>query len=87
MPTTLEYALAENLWTLIMTEGLRSRTFATRAEANLAPFACIDGFYGSRRIRKRPGHPGPVELEGEHHAEQAAPERTDLKPRRPALPS
>ncbi|MFJ6662198.1 IS3 family transposase [Streptomyces sp. NPDC091377] len=31
-------ALAENLWMLIKTEGVRGRVFATRAEANLALF-------------------------------------------------
>ncbi|MFE2282518.1 IS3 family transposase [Streptomyces sp. NPDC059454] len=36
-------ALAKNLWMLIKTEGLRGRTFATRAEANLALFEYIDG--------------------------------------------
>lgn len=38
-------ALAENLWMLIKTECVRGRVFATRAEANLALFEYIDGFY------------------------------------------
>ncbi|GGJ72554.1 hypothetical protein GCM10010121_098960 [Streptomyces brasiliensis] len=42
--------LAENLWILIKTEGIRGRTFATRAEANLALFEYIHGFYNPRRI-------------------------------------
>ncbi|MER6695235.1 IS3 family transposase [Streptomyces minutiscleroticus] len=80
-------ALAENLWMLIKTEGLRSRAFATRAEANLALFEYIDGFHNSRRIQKRLGYLSPVEFEEKHYAEQAATERTNLKPRQPALTS
>ena len=52
-------ALAENLWMLIKTEGLRDRTFTTRAEANLALFEYIDGFYNSRRIQERVGFLSP----------------------------
>ncbi|WP_371100925.1 IS3 family transposase [Streptomyces sp. PU_AKi4] len=76
-------ALAENLWMLIKTEGPRGRTFATRAEANLALFEYIDGFYNSRRIQKRLGYLSPVEFEEQHYAEQAATERANLKPRQP----
>ncbi|MFD9282491.1 IS3 family transposase [Streptomyces mirabilis] len=47
----------------IKTECIRGRVFATRAEANLALFEYIDGFYDSRRIQKRLGHLSPVEAE------------------------
>ena len=77
-------ALAESLWMLIKTEGLRGRTFATRAEANLALFEYIDGFYNSRRIQKHLGYLSPVEFEEKHYAEQTAAERANLQPRRPA---
>jgi putative transposase len=80
-------ALAENLWMLVKTECLRGRTFATRAEANLAIFEYIDGFYNSRRIQKRLGYLSPVEFEEKHYAEQAAAERANLKPRQTALTS
>ncbi|WP_369394581.1 IS3 family transposase [Streptomyces sp. CG1] len=69
-------ALAENLWMLIKTECIRSRTFTTRAEANLALFEYIDGFYNSRRIQKRLGYVSPVEFEEKHYAERATTERT-----------
>lgn len=49
-------ALAENLWVLVKTECIRGRVFATRAEANLAFFEDIDGFY------KPPPHPGTARL-------------------------
>lgn len=45
-------ALAENLWMVIKTECIRGRIFTTRAEANLALFEYIDGFYNPRRIQK-----------------------------------
>ncbi|WP_344641669.1 IS3 family transposase, partial [Kitasatospora cystarginea] len=41
-------ALAENLWMLIKTECIRGRVFDTRAEANLALFEYLDGFYNPR---------------------------------------
>jgi hypothetical protein len=47
----------------------------------------IDGFYNSRRIQKRLGYRNPVEFEEKHYAERATAERTNLKPRQPALTS
>ncbi|MEU6012456.1 IS3 family transposase [Streptomyces sp. NPDC047453] len=80
-------ALAENLWMLIKTECIRGRVFATRAEANLALFEYIDGFYNSRRIQKRLGYLSPIEFEEKHYANQATAEPVNLKPRQPALTS
>ncbi|MFE6514646.1 IS3 family transposase [Streptomyces sp. NPDC057748] len=37
----------------LQTECVRGRVFATRAEANLALFEHIDGFYDSRRVQER----------------------------------
>lgn len=80
-------ALAENLWMLIKTECVRGRVFATRAEANLALFEYIDGFYNSRRIQKRLGYLSPIEFEEKHYADQVTTERANLKPRQPLLTS
>ncbi|MFF5339694.1 IS3 family transposase [Streptomyces althioticus] len=80
-------ALAENLWMITKTECIRGRVFATRAEANLALFEYIDGFYNSRRIQKRLGYLSPIEFEEKHYADRATTERTNLKPRQPALTS
>jgi putative transposase len=78
-------ALAENLWMLIKTECVRGRVFTTRAEANLALFEYLDGFYNPRRIQKRLGYLSPLEYEEKHYAEQATANQANLKPRQPAL--
>jgi transposase InsO family protein len=65
----------------------RGRVFATKAEANLALFEYIDGFYNPRRIQKRLGYLSPIEYEEQHYADQAATEPVNLKPRQPALTS
>jgi transposase InsO family protein len=80
-------ALAENLWMLIKTECIRGRVFDTRAEANLALFEYIDGFYNPRRIQKRLGYLSPIEYEEKHYANQATTEQVNLKPRQPTLTS
>ncbi|MCX5078595.1 IS3 family transposase [Streptomyces sp. NBC_00513] len=84
---SFDNALAENLWMLVKTECVRGRVFATRAEANLALFNYIDGFYNPRRIQKRLGYLSPIEFEEKHYANQAATDQANLKPRHPALTS
>ncbi|MDX3524639.1 IS3 family transposase [Streptomyces scabiei] len=66
-------------------ECIRGRVFATKAEANLALFEYIDGFYNPRRIQKRLGYLSPIEFEEKHYADQATAEPVKLKPRQPAL--
>ncbi|MGY3676963.1 IS3 family transposase [Streptomyces sp. TE33382] len=80
-------ALAENLWMLTKTECVRGRVFATRAEANLALFEYLDGFYNCRRIQKRLGHLSPIEFEEKHYSDQATAKRANLKPRQSTLTS
>ncbi|MFE6498184.1 IS3 family transposase [Streptomyces sp. NPDC057748] len=58
---SFDNALAENLRMVIRTECIRGRVFTTRAEANLALFEYIDGFYNPRRIQKRLGYLSPIE--------------------------
>lgn len=77
-------ALAENLWMLIKTECVRGRVFA---EANLALFEYIDGFYNSRRIQKRLGYLSPIEFEEKYYADQATAEQANLNTHQPALTS
>lgn len=82
---SFDNALAENLWMLIKTECVRGHVFATRAEANLALFQYLDGFYNPRRIQKRLGYLSPIEFEEKHYANQATTEPVNLKPRQPTL--
>ncbi|MFE6692322.1 IS3 family transposase [Streptomyces sp. NPDC057743] len=56
---------------------------ATRAEADLALFAYIDGFYNSRRIQERLGFLSPTEFEEKHNTEQATAEQTNLNTHQP----
>ena len=84
---SFDNALAENLWTLVKTEYIRGRTLATRAEANLALFEYLDGFYNPRRIQKRLGYLSPIKYQEKHYADQAAAEPVNLKARHPALTS
>ena len=84
---SFDNALAENLWMIIKTECIRGRVFATRAEANLALFEYLDGFYNPRRIQKRLSYLSPIEFEEKHYADQATAEPVNLKPRQPALTS
>ncbi|MFG3213812.1 IS3 family transposase [Streptomyces tendae] len=84
---SFDNALAENLWMVIKTECIRGRVFTSRAEANLALFEYIDGFYNPRRIQKRLGYLSPIEYEEKHYANQATTEQVNLKPRQPTLTS
>ncbi|MDX3310839.1 IS3 family transposase [Streptomyces sp. NPDC054884] len=72
---------------LIQTEGLLGRTFTTRAEANLALFGYIDGFYNCRRIQKRLGFLSPIEFEEKYYADQATATPANLNTRHPLLTS
>ncbi|MFC8014911.1 IS3 family transposase [Streptomyces cinereoruber] len=84
---SFDNALAENLWSTIKTECVRDRVFTTRAEANLALFDYLDGFYNPRRIQKRLGYLSPIEYEEQHYAEQAAAERANLNTHQSQLTS
>lgn len=80
-------ALAENLWSVIKTECLRRKAFDTRADANLALFAYIDGWYNPKRIQKRLDWLSPDEYEERHYAEQATADQAIIKTPQPALTS
>ncbi|WTB19976.1 IS3 family transposase (plasmid) [Streptomyces sp. NBC_00829] len=66
---------------------MRGRVFATRAEANLALFEYIDGFYNSRRTQERLGYLSPIEFEETHYTEQLTTEQANLNTHQPALTS
>ncbi|MEU4955687.1 IS3 family transposase [Streptomyces lavendulae] len=68
---------------LVKTECVRGRVPDTRADANLALFEYIDGFYNPRRIEKRLGYLSPIEYEEKPYANQATTEQVNLKPVNP----
>jgi putative transposase len=67
---SLDNALAENFWSVLKTECVRRTSFPTRADADLALFEYIDGFYNTRRIQKNLGWLSPDEYEAAWHAER-----------------
>jgi hypothetical protein len=66
---SFDNALAENFWSVLKTECVRRTSFPTRADADLALFEYIDGFYNTRRIQKNLGWLCPDEYESAWHAE------------------
>ncbi|WP_416238270.1 IS3 family transposase [Streptomyces mutabilis] len=66
---------------------MRGRTFATRAEANLALFEYINGFYNSRRIQERLGYLSPVELEEQSTPSRQRPNERTRDPAHPFWPA
>ncbi|MGW6751563.1 IS3 family transposase [Streptomyces sp. NPDC055006] len=51
----------------------RESVFVTHAEANLALFTDIDGFYNSQRVRQRLGYLSPIEFEEKYYAGRRRP--------------
>ena len=81
--TTLNNALAENLWTTIKIEMIYwpATTFATRAEAQAALFRYVDGWYNPRRIQQGLHGLSPDEYEAAWQAsQQHQPQRATLQP-------
>jgi transposase InsO family protein len=77
---SFDNALAENFWSVLKTECVRRTSFPTRADADLALFEYIDGFYSTRRIQKRLGWLSPDEYEAAWHADREG------RPQRHGLP-
>jgi len=53
----------ESFWGTLKAEALRSRTFATRAEARLAIFGYVETFYNRVRLHSALGYQSPVDFE------------------------
>lgn len=80
-------ALAENFWSVLKTECVRRTSFPTRADADLAIFNYIDGFYNTRRIQKNLGWLSPDEYEAAWHAKHdEQPARHGRPPQPPPSP-
>jgi putative transposase len=80
---SFDNALAENLWSAIKIELIywSATTFATRAEAQMALFRYIDGWYNPRRIQAGLGGLSPDQYEAAWQAsQQHQPQRATLQP-------
>ncbi len=69
---SFDNVLLENLWSTIKIELIYwpATTFATRAEAQVALFRYIDGWYNPRRIQSGLNGLSPDEYEAAWHARQ-----------------
>ncbi len=65
-------AMAESFFATLECELLDRRTFKTQAEARMAVFEFIEGFYNPRRRHSSLGYLSPVDYE-HHHTRQADP--------------
>jgi len=57
----------ESFWATLKTEALAGRTFATRAQAQLAIFEYVETFYNRVRLHSALGYQSPVDFENHSH--------------------
>src|SRR6476620_4271836 len=74
-------AMAESFFATLECELLDRRRFKTQAEARVAVFEFIEGFYNPRRRHSSIGYLSPTDYERQHHQKRAA----DPEPRKPAI--
>ncbi|MGC3988085.1 MAG: IS3 family transposase [Chthoniobacteraceae bacterium] len=55
----------ESFWATLKTEALAGRTFATRAQAQLAIFEYVETFYNRVRLHSALGYQSPVDFENQ----------------------
>ncbi|HYS10976.1 MAG TPA: IS3 family transposase, partial [Myxococcales bacterium] len=56
-------ACAESFFSTLKTELVRGRVFQTHAQAKLAVFEYIEGFYNRKRLHSSIGYCSPVDFE------------------------
>ena len=61
--------MAESFFSTLEAELLGRRRFASQAEARMACFRCIEGWYNSARLHSGLGYRSPMTYEAEKHAE------------------
>jgi putative transposase len=66
-------AMAESFFATLECELLDRRTFKTQAEARMAVFEFIEGFYNPRRRHSSLGYLSPIDYERRHAQQQADP--------------
>jgi putative transposase len=67
-------AMCESFFATLECELLDRRRFKTQAEARMAVFAFIEGFYNLRRRHSAIGYLSPVNYERQHHASMIDPD-------------
>ena len=64
-------AMCESFFATLECELLDRRRFKTQAEARVAVFEFIEGFYNPRRRHSSIGYLSPIDYERQHHAESS----------------
>ena len=65
-------AMAESFFSTLECELLARRRFASQAEARMACFSFIEGWYNPARLHSAPGYRSPIAYEREHASEVMA---------------
>src|SRR5512134_2655869 len=73
-------AMAESFFATLECELLDRRTFKTQAEARIAVFEFIEGFYNPRRRHSSLGYLSPIDYERRHDQRAADPSHTIVPP-------
>ena len=72
-------AMCESFFATLECELLDRRRFATKAEARMAVFTFIEGWYNPRRRHSALGYASPMEYERQHHtAESSSPQLSTI---------
>ena len=72
-PDPGDNAMAESFFATLECELIERRTFRTQAQARLAVFEYIEGFYNLRRRHSRLGYLTPAEFERRYHNDACDP--------------
>ena len=73
-------AMAESFFATLECELLDRRRFRTQAEARMAVFEFIEGFYNPRRRHSSLGYLSPVDYERRRRRKRSIPAHTSLPP-------
>ena len=63
--------MAESFFSTLECELLSRRSFASQAEARMACFSYVEGFYNPQRLHSGLGYRSPVAYEGSYYDAQA----------------
>ena len=72
-PDPGDNAMAESFFASLECELLDRRKLSSQAEARMACFSYIEGFYNPRRLHSALGYRSPISYEEQHSPPQAQP--------------